>query len=465
MKRRLAFWMILLFAPTLILLSIWMSEYSFETAMRREQERVQMTEAFIAPQVQNAISTLKYEGVVQAARQYRRVYAAQGIELIFCYHRIPLGDATLPNRNYDSLLTGARTAMLDTVSDPERYVIAEPLTNEVIMLLLSDVSAIYDMRTELQRKFILASLLGSALMALLSWIVASRFTHPIEKLTSAAKALAEGKETRALPVRRSDELGTLARSFEEMRHAVNSREEALREEAANRQSMLDALAHEMRTPLCSLLGNARYLQMPVSDEERCEVADDMAREIKRLSDMDAQLMKLTQLRNEEPEWAEVALLPLLKETAQRVQVQANEIKISVEGRNSVIIADRELLAMLADNLTVNAIRASQAGQTVVLTAHHNGFSVKDEGCGMTQEQLDHIFEPFFKADKARTRACGGAGLGLTVCKQIVELHKGQLRFHSQPGRGTQVDFTTSLQAVADFVTHLDVPCDQEVSHP
>ena len=91
MKRRLAFWMILLFAPALILLSIWMSEYSFETAMRREQERVQMTEAFIAPQVQNAITTLKYDGVVQAARQYRRVYAAQGIELIFCYrgHKIP----------------------------------------------------------------------------------------------------------------------------------------------------------------------------------------------------------------------------------------------------------------------------------------------------------------------------------------------------------------------------------------
>lgn len=88
MKRRLTFWMILLFAPTLILLSVWMSEYSFETAMRREQERVQMTEAFIAPQVQETVSRLKYEGVVQAARQYRRVYAAQGIELIFCYNRM-----------------------------------------------------------------------------------------------------------------------------------------------------------------------------------------------------------------------------------------------------------------------------------------------------------------------------------------------------------------------------------------
>lgn len=465
MKRRLTLWMILLFAPALVLLSVWMSEYSFQTAMRREQERVQMTETFIAPQVKENVAKLRYEGVVQAARQYRRVYAAQGIELIFCYNRIPLGDATLPNRNYDALLTGVRAAMLDTLSSPERYVIAEPLTNEVTMLLLSDVSALYGMRAELRRKFILASLLGSALMALLCWLTASRFTRPIEKLTQAARALAEGNESRALPIQRKDELGALARSFEAMQTAVRSREEALRKETVNRQNMLDALAHEMRTPLCSLLGNARYLQMPISEEERREVADEMAREIKRLSDMDAQLMKLTQLRTEELERSDVALLPLLQETTQRVQMQAEDIDITVEGCNSIIAGDRELLSMLADNLTVNAIRASKPGQRIVLTAHPNGFSVTDHGCGMTQEQLDHIFEPFYKADKARTRAHGGAGLGLTVCRQIAQLHGGQLSFHSKPGKGTRVDFTTSLQPVADLVTQADVSCHQEVSHP
>ena len=465
MKRRLTFWMILLFTPALILLSVWMSEYSFETAMRREQERVQITEAFIARQVQSAVSGLKYDGVMQAARQYRRVYAAQGIELIFCYNRIPLGDATLPNRSYDSLLTGVRSAMLDTQSDPERYVIAEPLTNEVIMLLLSDVSILYDMRTELQRKFILTSLFASSLMALLSWFAASRFTHPVARLTRAAEALCAGNESVSLPTQRKDELGTLARSFENMQIAVQKREKALRDESANRQAMLDALAHEMRTPLCSLLGNVRFLQMPVSDEEHREITEDMAKEIKRLSEMDAQLMKLMQLRCDPPEWEDVALLPLLNATARRVRTQADGITIQVEGRNSVILGDTDLLSMLADNLAVNAVRASKIGQTVVLTAHHNGFSVTDSGCGMTPDQLDHIFEPFYKADKARTRAHGGTGLGLTVCKRIAELHNGQLVFRSEPGRGTEASFTTSLHTVADFVTSPSVPCDQEVSHP
>lgn len=465
MKRRLTRWMILLFAPTLMVLSIFMSKYSFEMAMRREQERVQLTEALIAMQLQETVSAMEYEEIVQAARQYRRAYAAQGIELIFCYNRLPLGEATLPNRNYDALLTGGRKAMLDTLSSPQQYVIAEPLTKQVTMLLLRDVSDLYEMRAELVKTFLLVSLLGSALIATASRMIAGRFVRPVEELTKAAEALAAGGSAEQLPVRRGDELGVLARSFDDMRSAVQSREEALREEAARRQAMLDALAHEMRTPLCSLLGNARLLQMPLSETERSEIAETMASEIKRLSVMDEQLMKLTQLRNETPEWEQVALRPLLCETARRVQAQANGVALRVAEADGVVTGDRELLALLADNLTVNAVRASAPGQTVTLTAHCGGFTVADEGVGMTQEQLAHIFEPFYKADKARARAQGGAGLGLTVCRQIAQMHHGELRVSSTPGQGTQVDFTTLLHAVADFVTPFAVSCPQEVSHP
>lgn len=465
MKRRLTRWMILLFAPTLMALSIFMSKYSFEMVMRREQERVQLTEALIAMQLQETVSAMEYEEIVQAARQYRRAYAVQGIELIFCYNRLPLGEATLPNRNYDALLTGGRKAMLDTLSSPQRYVIAEPLTKQVTMLLLRDVSDLYAMRAELVKTFLLVSLLGLALIAAASRMIAGRFVRPVEELTKAAEALAAGGSAEQLPVRRGDELGVLARSFDDMRSAVQSREEALREEAARRQAMLDALAHEMRTPLCSLLGNARLLQMPLPETERSEIAETMASEIKRLSVMDEQLMKLTQLCNETPEWEEVALRPLLCETARRVQAQANGVAIRVAEADGVVTGDRELLALLADNLTVNAMRASAPGQTVTLTAHCGGFTVADDGIGMTQEQQAHIFEPFYKADKARARAQGGAGLGLTVCRQIAQMHYGELRVSSTPGQGTQVDFTTSLHAVADFVTLFAVSCPQEVSHP
>ena len=465
MKRRLMIWMTLVFMPTLLLLSWFMSERVFHLAMQREQERAQMAEALIASEVRKTIVNLPYDGVVQAARQYRRAYAAQGIELIFCYNRIPLGGATLPNRNYEAMLGRYRTGMLDTLSRPEKFVIGEPLTGQVTLLVLRDVSDLYEMRAEMQRIFLLAAVMGSAVMIVMSWLVASRFTRPVARLTDAAQALAAGETGQTLPTGRRDELGALARSFAEMEKAVLSREESLKQEAANRQAMLDALAHEMRTPLCSLLGNVRLLEMPLEEQEQSQILDEMAREIKRLTEMDAQLMKLSLLHREPLEVTEVAMVPLLQETAGRLAPQAGEIHIEVMGPECVIPGDRELLSLLADNLTVNAIRASSPGQTVTLTATERGFMVQDEGLGMTEEQLSHVFEPFYRADKARSRSLGGAGLGLSLCRRIAELHRGKLHFASSPGEGTVVTVTTCLQPVEDSVTPSDVPYAQEVMHP
>ena len=78
--------------------------------------------------------------------------------------------------------------------------------------------------------------------------------------------------------------------------------------------------------------------------------------------------------------------------------------------------------------------------------------MEDQGPGMTEETLKHICEPFWKADKARTRQHGGAGLGLSLCQRIAELHRGRLVFDSVPGKGPRVTFTCSLQAVDDSVT-------------
>lgn len=464
MKRRLSLWMILLFTPLVLLLAWFMSQRSFSLAMEREQQRALMTETMIAPQVKKTIMPLEYDGIVQAARQYRNAYAAQGVELIFCYNGIPLGGATLPNRNYSSM-TGIRSAMLDTLSDREQFVISEPLTEKVTLLVLRDVSDLFAMRRQMRETALLAAVLGAILAGILSYLLASRFIKPVAGLTDAAQSLSRGEAGKRLPTTRKDELGTLARAFEEMRQAVILREEQLKTESENRQLMLDAMAHEMRTPLCALLGNARLLQMPIGEKERGEAIEDMVHEIRRLTDMDEQLMKLTRLSHEPIEAEAVELRSLLQATAKRLLPQAEGIEIRVEGGPVTIIGDRNLLSLLADNLTVNALRASSAGQTVTLTTTENGFTVKDSGIGMTEEQLSHLFEPFYKADKARTRKYGGAGLGLTLAKRIAELHGGRLDFVSAPEKGTAVTVTTWLHPVEDSVTQPDVLYPQEVKHP
>ena len=163
-------------------------------------------------------------------------------------------------------------------------------------------------------------------------------------------------------------------------------------------------------------------------------------------------MKLSDLREEVLEPEPVSVLEILNDTAARMREQAAGISVQVRGTDSVIPGDRELLSLLCDNLCANAIHASQPGMTVSLVAESCGFTVEDEGTGMTQETLRHACEPFWKADKARTRRHGGAGLGLSLCQRIAELHRGRLFFDSAPGKGTRVTFTTSLQLPDDSLT-------------
>ena len=441
MRGRLFRWILLIAVPVLFALAWYMSEQSFQLSLTLEKQRTQLTQSVIFQDVRQSTANLNYSQAADAARQYRASYAAQGIELIFCWNGMPIAGAALPNPAYKTLLQGRRAAMLDTSSRPQRYAVAEPVNGRLTMLLLRDVSGLYTLRDQFRWTALLAALGASLLLGLLGFAAARFLTQPIRNLTDAADRLSQ--ETGAalfLPTARNDEIGALARAFDRMQTALKSREEALRQESDSRQMLLDALAHEMRTPLTSLLGNARLMQKELPAEARGEIGDSMVKDVMRLTEMDQQLMKLTRMRQEEIEQLPVSVLPLLRDTARRLSSEAENRRITVAGEDSVIAGDAALLSLLADNLAVNALRASDPGQEIVLTALPHGFSVADHGIGMTQEQIAHACEPFWKADKARTRSHGGAGLGLALCKRIADLHGGQLIFSSELGKGTTVQF-------------------------
>ena len=464
MKKRLTVWMIALFVPLVAAVFLLFLQQSFLQTLEREQERAQMTEGMIYLQLRDVFDGLTYSQGVEAARSYRSLYAAQGITLYFLYHDQPVAGAQLPNSNYDALLTGGRAALLDTYSASVLYAIADPLNSDWTLLTIRDVGDLYTLRDRLRTTALWIVLGAGGLTALLCYALASWFTAPVKRLTNAAKAIRRGVfDPALLPKKPGGEIGLLSDAFLHMHAAVDERERHLAAEAENRQRLLDALAHEMRTPLCALLGNARLLQNDaVPRDDRRRLAEEMARDIKRLSALDAQLLKLTELKHEEPAFRRVPVLPLLKDTARRVGHQAQGIALRVEGEAADIAGDRALLSLMADNLALNAARASAPGQTVTLRSLKNGFAVEDKGVGMTAEQIAHAREPFYRADPARARKAGGVGLGLSLCGEIAALHHGELSIVSAPGEGTAVSFTTSLQPDADLATAPDVPFPQEV---
>ena len=202
--------------------------------------------------------------------------------------------------------------------------------------------------------------------------------------------------------------------------------------AQQRQELIDALAHEMRTPLTAILAGARLLERAsLPEEKRTQLLSSMAREAQRLSDMDERLLQLTRMEHGDVQLEAFSSYRMAQEALSVFE------DIALLGEDAVFMAERELTIQLLRNLVVNAQRAG--GKTpVTVTLYPDGFSVSDTGCGMTREQADRAFELFYKADKARSRNAGGAGLGLALCKKIADLHRGTLAIDSEPGRGTTV---------------------------
>lgn len=438
MRKRIALCMV---ALVLTLLGPGMAlvvSRSFALTMERERARALGEEAAIA----RALTLETAEGNVgrSSASTLQTRYGSNELTIYLLQNGETITGEALPTAQKlpELLNTETRATLLDGVS--ERLLIAHALDGEITLLTALDVSPVYVLRRELLRGAAALGLIGLALAGALAIWISGVLTRPLSQLADAAAKLADGDYAAPLPAAKNDEMNALIRAFSRMSAAIDERETALRTQAEERQALIDALAHEMRTPLTAILGGARLLQQSrLSGSQQSELLDTMAREASRLSTMDERLLLLTRLDHEAPEFA-----PFDSQAMAREALSVYD-GVRLEGDDAVFVGERELTILLLRNLVVNAQRAG-GKEAVRVTLHPDGFDVTDYGCGMTKEQIARAFEPFYKADKARTRSAGGAGLGLPLCRKIARLHHGELHMESEIGRGTRVcyRFDTSL---------------------
>ena len=375
----------------------------------------------------------------QAAQKTRQQFGSDRLGILFYADKTPMTAGVLSETAIEAGLLGVTERCTYLSSKEEVLYVIHPLDERVRLITVSDFSGFYDMRREQMTYGAIICGGAMALAAVLALLFSRGITRSLKNLSRSADAVRNGAAFTLKPSVRQDEIGSLTNAFIAMNDAVEKREESLREQARQRQQLVDALAHEMRTPLTTVVSAARMIQNASAGAElRNEMCDLIVRESRRLSDMDANLMKLTQMNGAEPETEEFSL----EEAAREALAVTPEAVLS--GEDSAVTADRALIIHLMRNLVNNALKSGT--QTPVRVAlHPRGFSVSDEGRGMTEEQIRQCMEPFWKADPARTRASGGAGLGLTICRSIARLHGTDLVIRSTPGKGTTVDFTLPLQ--------------------
>lgn len=440
MRKRMAISMVLLVLLLFPIGTGLIVSRCFDLTMERERIRALSEEAAIARAIAMEISSGTQETIFAVASGVQARYGSPTLSVMLLYHGQAMAGAMIPRKEgMDELLASkGRATLLD--GEGEMLYIAHCISDELMLLLGSDVSPVYALRTQLTHWACLLCATGTMLAAVLALGISGALMRPVRVLARAADAMVNGAYDTPLPRAGRDEIGRLTQAFAAMTRAVAAREEELRTQAARRQELIDALAHEMRTPLTAIVAGSSLLrraQLPRHKQDA--LLDTMTQEAKRLAHMDERLLLLTRLEHDAPEFTRFSAMDMAREALSVFE------GVVLEGEDALFNAERELTILLMRNLVVNAQRAG--GDTPVrVTLRPDGFIVEDSGCGMTREQVARAFDPFYKADKARSRRAGGAGLGLTLCGRIADLHHGELSIASEPGQGTRVCYSFDTTA-------------------
>ena len=322
----------------------------------------------------------------------------------------------------------------------------------------SDISSSYALfRDGLNQARIVGIVSALIIAGLLQMLLRGLFL-PLRDLSDMTRSIAGGNLNNRVLVSGHDEVAEVARNFNTMADVIEHNVLELEKLAESRKIFVANLAHEMKTPLTSILGFADILRIKrdISDSDRINYANVIVNETKRLQGLSGKLMELLSLGNLDIVPVKTEVYEFFSELTTTLQpIMKNhkmELLVLFPKRNVFISIDRELIKSLIFNLIDNSIKASSPYSRIYLTvaAENDQVTIRviDEGIGIPEDQIPYLTEPFYMLDKARTRKHGGAGLGLALCSEIAAAHGSQLQISSKLGEGTSIGF------VLDEVTDL-----------
>ena len=318
---------------------------------------------------------------------------------------------------------------------------SEGKTQAVLLSVVSIQSTVRKVLT-LRDRMIMMFLIALAGVLLLTALIATLLMRPVKALSAGIERMGRGDYGHPVHVSGHGEMAELAAAFNEMSEKVHHLDET-------RNQFVSNASHELKTPLATMkiLAESILYQDDMEPDIRKEFLSDINKEIDRLSTVVGDLLTLARIDSNKLVLKREPLLfrDVVRDAAERLRPLAEKhrhtLTVSAEAE-CAMEADSAKLLQVCYNLISNAIKYTPDGGEIRVTLTNTGrdavLEVSDNGIGISKEDQEHVFERFYRADKARTRDAetGGTGLGLSIVRQIVRLHAGTVTVRSEPEKGT-----------------------------
>ncbi|MBK7449451.1 MAG: HAMP domain-containing protein [Anaerolineales bacterium] len=292
---------------------------------------------------------------------------------------------------------------------------------------------------------------GGMAMAL-GYFLSSTITDRVHQLRGAAEQLAEGDLKTRVPVQGRDEVATLAQTFNKMAEQLEAADAKQRELEKMRADLIAWVGHDLQTPLASIRAILEALADGMVDEPETvkRYLNTAQRDVRSLSALIDDLFQMAQLNagGFKLDFEDSSLADLISDTLESFTELAARQNLTLSGsvdpNLDPVRMDTRRIGRVLNNLIGNAIRHTSAHGEVMVTARRTNsgveVSVEDTGEGIRADDLPHIFDGFYRGEKSRSRATGGAGLGLAISRGIVQAHGGEIKVESETGNGSRFTF-------------------------
>jgi len=359
------------------------------------------------------------------------------------YRKVMLGTDPVVERGYFyGLFEGTRVPWL-TIQKPFRY----KGKVEAAVYLHTPIPEMQRARASVFRLFMASVAVSILISIVLGYVFSLRISRPLKQINNAARVIAGGEFGKRLSINSNDEIGELAKSFNQMVTALENLEDMRRGFIAN-------VSHELRTPMTTIRGFIEgILDGTIPPEKQNYYLGIVKDETNRLNRLVNDLLDLAKM-----EAGEITLKPRSFDINELIRIciikfenlivsKNIQVEANFEEEEMFVNADSDAIERVMYNLLHNAIKFTSENGRIIVTVHGQKdrvlVSVEDNGIGIGKDEIDLIWERFYKSDKSRSKDKTGTGLGLAIVKNIINEHKQEIWVESEPGKGTKFTFTLS----------------------